>query len=140
MTDAMQSNLDRDGERRAFAAHGHAMLGSAGGVTMLKGTFEPGWRWSQDVKPIAGTDSCQVRHLGYTGALAAMTDGRFRADLIDVHGDGRGHVIALHQITATRGETTRVTKGSILFSFLGDMATDLLELRSDLPGDDVFFG
>ena len=32
----------------------------------MKGTFEPGWRWSRDVKPIAGTDSCQTRHLGYT--------------------------------------------------------------------------
>ena len=27
--------------------------------------FEPGWRWSEDVKPIAGTDSCQVHHTGY---------------------------------------------------------------------------
>ena len=27
--------------------------------------FEPGWRWSQHVKPIAGTDSRQTAHLGY---------------------------------------------------------------------------
>ena len=27
-------------------------------------TFEPGWRWSQHVKPIAGTDSCQTHHTG----------------------------------------------------------------------------
>lgn len=30
-----------------------------------KATFEPGWRWSEHVKPIAGTDSCQAAHLGY---------------------------------------------------------------------------
>jgi hypothetical protein len=30
-----------------------------------RGTFEPGWRWSTDVKPIAGTESCEVSHLGY---------------------------------------------------------------------------
>jgi hypothetical protein len=27
-------------------------------------TFEPGWRWSECVKPVVGTDSCQVRHVG----------------------------------------------------------------------------
>jgi len=29
-------------------------------------TFQPGWRWSEHVKPIAGTDSCQSHHTGYT--------------------------------------------------------------------------
>src|SRR4051794_32878100 len=28
-------------------------------------TFEPGWRWSESIKPTAGTDSCQATHLGY---------------------------------------------------------------------------
>jgi len=28
-------------------------------------TFQPGWRWSQHIKPIAKTDSCQVEHIGY---------------------------------------------------------------------------
>lgn len=27
-------------------------------------TFQPGWRWSQCIKPVAGTDSCQVDHIG----------------------------------------------------------------------------
>lgn len=27
-------------------------------------TFQPGWRWSEAVKPIAKTDSCQTRHTG----------------------------------------------------------------------------
>jgi hypothetical protein len=27
-------------------------------------TFEPGWKWSECVKPVAGTDSCQARHVG----------------------------------------------------------------------------
>jgi len=25
---------------------------------------KPGWRWSEHIKPLVGTDSCQVRHLG----------------------------------------------------------------------------
>ncbi len=29
-------------------------------------TYEPGWRWSVDVRPIAGTDTCQYHHLGVT--------------------------------------------------------------------------
>ena len=36
-----------------------------GDVTAMRGTFEPGWRWSECVKPVAGTESCQVAHLGY---------------------------------------------------------------------------
>lgn len=256
MAECMISNLERDGEGRRFRAHGHAVLANAGGVSVLKGTFEPGWRWSDDVAPVAGTSSCQVRHLGYvlsgtmhirmddgsesdlgpgdvvdipaghdawvtgdaamemidvspeatryaigrptdiaspddrwmtlvrrgyaafnTGdvdtlvelfstdvvqhvpghsplagtykgieavlgyyaKLSELTDGTFRADLVDVHGDGSGHVCAVHQTSATRHGTKRVTRGSILFTMVGDKATDLLELRADLPGDDAFF-
>jgi class 3 adenylate cyclase len=41
-----------------------------------KFVFEPGWRWSKDVKPVAGTNSCQFRHLGYcmSGALEVLMD------------------------------------------------------------------
>jgi hypothetical protein len=28
-------------------------------------TFQPGWRWSECIKPVAKTDSCQVEHIGY---------------------------------------------------------------------------
>jgi hypothetical protein len=28
-------------------------------------TFDPGWRWSECIKPVVGTDSCQVEHIGY---------------------------------------------------------------------------
>jgi hypothetical protein len=42
-------------------------------------------------------------------------------------------------MTATRNGITRVSRASILFSFVGDRATELLELHADLPGDDAFF-
>lgn len=249
------SNLDRDGEGRVFKDHGHAILADAGGVSIMRGVFEPGWKWSEDVKPLAGTDSCQVRHMGYVltgsmhvimddgtecdvgpgdvfdlpaghdawvtsdvscemvdispeathyamarpaemappddrsmslvrkgyeafnsgdietlialfstdvvqhvpgesrlagtykgveavlgyyGRLSDETDGTFRAHLIDVHGDGHGHVASVHQISSVRNGMRRVTRGSILFTFVGDKVTDLLELHSDLPGDDAF--
>ena len=47
-------------------------------VTVGRFVFQPGWRWSKDVGPIAGTRSCQHRHLGYTisGSLEVrMEDG-----------------------------------------------------------------
>jgi hypothetical protein len=31
-------------------------------------TFESGWKWSECVKPVAGTDSCQLRHVGVVGS------------------------------------------------------------------------
>jgi class 3 adenylate cyclase len=40
-------------------------------------TYEPGWRWSVDVQPIAGTDTCQYHHLGIT------LSGRLRAQMPD---------------------------------------------------------
>jgi class 3 adenylate cyclase len=38
--------------------------------------FQPGWRWSKDIAPIAGTRSCQHRHVGYTlsGTLEVLMD------------------------------------------------------------------
>jgi quercetin dioxygenase-like cupin family protein len=47
------------------------------GFTLGRLTFEPGWVWSECVKPVAGTDSCQVSHVGY-----AVT-GRIRIRLND---------------------------------------------------------
>ena len=28
-------------------------------------TFQPGWRWSECIKPVVNTDSCQTEHIGY---------------------------------------------------------------------------
>lgn len=41
-----------------------------------RGEFEPGWRWSQHVKPIAGTPSCQSIHTGciLEGRMAVKMD------------------------------------------------------------------
>ncbi|AGC44653.1 hypothetical protein MYSTI_03341 [Myxococcus stipitatus DSM 14675] len=66
-------------ERRPFAGHGHAdILQFEGDHTVGMAVFEPGWRWSQDVKPIAGTDSCQAAHSCYVVSgrmVVRMDDG-----------------------------------------------------------------
>ena len=41
-------------------------------------TYHPGWRWTNDIKPTAGTDLCQVKHLIYVlsgGTHVVMADG-----------------------------------------------------------------
>jgi mannose-6-phosphate isomerase-like protein (cupin superfamily) len=49
-----------------------------GSMTLGRAELEPGWRWSQSVRSIAGTDSCQLHHHAFvvSGALhIAMNDG-----------------------------------------------------------------
>ncbi len=63
-------------EVRQFQGNGHADVVEVGGRTVGRGVFEPGWKWSENVKPIAGTDSCQVSHLGYviSGRMRVVMD------------------------------------------------------------------
>jgi mannose-6-phosphate isomerase-like protein (cupin superfamily) len=71
-------SLDSPEESRPFAGHGRMDVVHVGDTTIGRGTFEPGWRWSQDVKPIAGTDSCQAHHTLYilSGRMhIVMNDG-----------------------------------------------------------------
>jgi hypothetical protein len=35
-----------------------------GATTAARFAFEPGWRWSECVKPVVGTESCRARHVG----------------------------------------------------------------------------
>ena len=69
-------NIDSPDETRRFQAHGHADVVTIGDFTLGRGTFEPGWKWSNDVKPVAGTDSCQVRHTGVcvSGQMTVRAD------------------------------------------------------------------
>lgn len=53
-----------DQERRFD--HGRVDIVNIGEQTVGRFVFQPGWVWSKDVAPIAGTRSCQHRHFGYT--------------------------------------------------------------------------
>ena len=55
--------LSKPHETRQFPK-GKLEVITLSGVTFGRATFEPGWRWSVHVKPIAGTNSCQAAHLG----------------------------------------------------------------------------
>jgi mannose-6-phosphate isomerase-like protein (cupin superfamily) len=70
-------SFDRPDERREFKGHGHLdVLGSDDGNVIGRGVFEPGWKWSNDVQPIAGTRSCEAEHLGYcvSGSMVVRMD------------------------------------------------------------------
>lgn len=70
-------SFDTPDETRPFEAHGRAELVTVNGHEIGRGIFEPGWRWSNDVKPIAQTDSCEFAHLGY------ILSGRMRVYMDD---------------------------------------------------------
>ncbi|HNL97492.1 MAG TPA: cupin, partial [Accumulibacter sp.] len=44
---------------------GRVELIEVGGTVVGRATFEPGWKWSESVKPIVHTDLCQAPHLQY---------------------------------------------------------------------------
>jgi ethanolamine utilization protein EutQ (cupin superfamily) len=59
-----KKSIDAPDETRKFDK-GHIDLLTIDDLTVGRATFEPGWKWSECVKPIAGTDSCEVNHNGY---------------------------------------------------------------------------
>jgi len=62
-----------------------------GATTAARMTFEPGWKWSECVKPVVGTDSCQVHHVGvaHSGRLHITHEDGTEADI----GPGDAYVI-----------------------------------------------
>lgn len=50
-------------ETRAFD-HGEVQVVGVGDFMISRGVMQPGWKWSEHIKPIAGTESCQVEHNG----------------------------------------------------------------------------
>lgn len=70
-------NFGEPDEVRTFPK-GHLDLIKIGGATVGRGVFEPGWKWSESVKPIAKTDYCEAAHFQYqvSGVLkVVMEDG-----------------------------------------------------------------
>jgi len=55
---------------------GKVELVNVAGAMVGRAIFEPGWRWSQCVKPLAKTESCQAAHFGYqiSGTMTTRMD------------------------------------------------------------------
>ncbi|MFF3325916.1 cupin domain-containing protein [Streptomyces sp. NPDC002889] len=59
-------NFDSADETRPFAdGKGRLDLVNTERGPVGRAVFEPGWKWSEHIKPLAGTESCQADHAGY---------------------------------------------------------------------------
>lgn len=74
----MQSrNLDKNPDDVRKFANGKVELANLGETAIGRITLEPGWKWSNDVKPIINTNSCQLTHTQY------VISGRLRIRMDD---------------------------------------------------------
>jgi hypothetical protein len=74
-------NLEQPDEVRTFEK-GRLELVTLGGVTFGRAILQPGWRWSEHVKPLAKTKSCEAPHLQYhvSGRLHVVMDDGSEAE------------------------------------------------------------
>ena len=77
MLDVILKRFDTPDEARVFEK-GKFEIVHIGGMTIGRATYQPGWKWSEHVSPAAGTEFCEVEHVGMVlsgRATAAMKDG-----------------------------------------------------------------
>jgi hypothetical protein len=77
MTPIEVKSFDKPDETRMFEGKGMADVVTVAGRPVARGHFEPGWRWSVNLRPIAKTDLCEVSHFGY------VEQGRMRIHMRD---------------------------------------------------------
>src|SRR5271157_3532077 len=94
MAELETKNFKAPDEVRKFEK-GKVELIEVAGKSIGKITLEPGWKWSENVKPIANTESCEAPHFQYiiSGTLHILMDDGTEADLEagDVNSIPPGH-------------------------------------------------
>ena len=76
MLDVILKRFESPDETRSFEK-GKFEIINIGGLTIGRATYEPGWKWSEHVAPLAGKDRCEVEHVGMVlsgRAVAAMSE------------------------------------------------------------------
>ncbi|AZP21899.1 cupin domain-containing protein [Streptomyces aquilus] len=108
--------LDKPDERRDFP-RGHLEAVHLTGLDFAVGTFEPGWRWSESVAPLAGTTSCEVHHNGYVvqGRMHVVMDGGGETEV----GPGDVFVISPGHDAWVVGD-----EQCVVYDFAGSMANE----------------
>ena len=80
MLEVVLKRFDNPDEVRLFEK-GKLEIIRIGGMTVGRATYQPGWKWSEHVSPIAGTPFCEVEHVGMVMAgiaTVASPDGEVR--------------------------------------------------------------
>jgi hypothetical protein len=94
MADLEAKTVETPDETRSFD-RGKVDVVNVTGLTIGRFTLEPGWKWSECVKPIVGGDSCQSLHTGYvvSGRLRIRMDDGTESEFGpgDVYRIGPGH-------------------------------------------------
>ncbi len=82
MNSAQVKSLNRPEEVRTFEK-GKVDLVKANGAMIGRAIFQPGWKWSDSVKPLAKTKSCEAPHFQYhvSGTLHVKMDDGMEMDL-----------------------------------------------------------
>jgi mannose-6-phosphate isomerase-like protein (cupin superfamily) len=77
-----KKSLDQPDETRPIDK-GIVEIVELDGATVMRTTFQPGWRWSECVKPVVGGDSCQVHHVGFamSGRMHVVMDDGSELDI-----------------------------------------------------------
>jgi hypothetical protein len=78
MSETLRKSLTKPDETRSFPK-GKMEIVKLGDISVGKATFQPGWKWSESVKSIVGTNTCMVSHQGYivSGRMhVKMDDGK----------------------------------------------------------------
>lgn len=77
MLEVILKRFETPDETRLFEK-GKFEIVNIGGMTIGRATYEPGWKWSEHVSPLAGAPLCDVEHVGMVvsgRATAALSDG-----------------------------------------------------------------
>ena len=69
-------NSNQPDEVRDMSGKGQVHVVKIGDHSAMAGTWESGWRWSEHMKPIVGTHSCEATHLiyGISGTMHVVMD------------------------------------------------------------------
>ncbi len=86
MAHSQRKSVDMPDEERPIP-NGKVEIWNLGDFVIGRATFNPGWRWSVDVKPIAGTEWCDYHHLGLMveGQMHFVTAEGLEMDLMAGH-------------------------------------------------------
>lgn len=113
--------IEKPDERRDFP-RGHIEALHLTGLDFAVGTFEPGWRWTESVRPIVGTDTCEVPHRGIMarGRIRVRMDDGAEAEI----GPGDVYVVSPGHEAWVVGD-----EPAVLYDVAGEMATEYAKAK-----------